>query len=808
MASRVPAVPSLQNIKDPETRRVLQALIDGWNVRNGQTRDDGARFVTRSELEDLTGGTTIFAGRGSTSTGQGVGPNGLQGWNQGAMSAYVQYLIDQIKNSKLWKKLSSRIDRLDGPGGALERLSLTETGVASYIDQTDTKIEALEGQLVDVDGTIAAIVETRFTEVSAEFATAESVTDLQTTVGEVALNAQEALSISQGVDGSIEASWTVKFDVDGFVVGAGLGLEGKEGAYTSQFLVRADRFAVGSPSFDVFPFIVDVDPEGGAFLALNGQVYIGSTSLETIAENAAAPAVNFIGVYATAPSSVGLKANSVYRNTTDGNLYVLTIEGGPWVLWLEKGPPGDPGETGDSIDIIFRRATSQPSTPAASSGVPSGWYSNVASVPAFGGGWIWSSIGTKAAGSELYTWQTPLKIEGSDGASGLSIAEVTIFRRSASAPSTPTGGSYNFSTKVLSPPSGWSFSVPAGTDPVYTSRTTASSADSSATVSTGSWSTPVLSFQNGAQGAQGLDGPYGLRGTVDLVTTGSSWSDATANSAILSATGSSLRVTGDKVTITNGTTATTKYWSGVSWTTITAYIDGGLLVKGTVIADRLTVGTTSGGVAIGYANPGSTTPSNGIYIYQQLAGYYGLYVENKSTTGGCASFRSQNGSTIEVNLSGAGSGASGVLTAMSGSTYMAKLSHNQGGVGYSLWTNNRALIGGDLNVTGDITAANFSSDARLKEGVVDTVQDGIAFVNALRVVDFKWKPVSSNYDYGVVHTGFIAQEVQQVLPGAVKEESDTLYLYKWELVPYLTKAVQELHAEVESLKQQIASLQP
>lgn len=181
-----------------------------------------------------------------------------------------------------------------------------------------------------------------------------------------------------------------------------------------------------------------------------------------------------------------------------------------------KGDKGDPGVPGDAVDIIFRRSASQPATPAASAGVPANWYSDTNSVPA-GSDPMWSCVGTKASGATNYTWQTPIKIEGSDGASGtsgMSIAELTIFRRGSSAPTTPTGGTYSFATKTLTPPSGWSVAIPTGTDPVYACRSVVSSTNPSATsVAPGTWSSPVVSFQNGAQGPQGTRGPQGTQGT-------------------------------------------------------------------------------------------------------------------------------------------------------------------------------------------------------------------------------------------------------------------------------------------------------
>lgn len=93
---------------------------------------------------------------------------------------------------------------------------------------------------------------------------------------------------------------------------------------------------------------------------------------------------------------------------------------------------------------------------------------------------------------------------------------------------------------------------------------------------------------NGSNGANGSNGIDGRRGTVDLYVLGSSWSDSTANSAILSQTGSSLKYAGDKVTIYNNAGfAETKYWDGLSAWVTGQIINGNLLVTGTITSDKI-----------------------------------------------------------------------------------------------------------------------------------------------------------------------------------------------------------------------------
>ena len=115
------------------------------------------------------------------------------------------------------------------------------------------------------------------------------------------------------------------------------------------------------------------------------------------------------------------------------------------------------------------------------------------------------------------------------------------------------------------------------------------------TADAGSWTLFVPKGDTGATGSTGSTGSAGSRGSLTLYTSGSSWSDATANSAITSATGSSTSVIGDTVTISNGTSfAATKYWSGSAWVDPGVIINGNLLVTGTVSANVLNGGTISG----------------------------------------------------------------------------------------------------------------------------------------------------------------------------------------------------------------------
>ena len=113
---------------------------------------------------------------------------------------------------------------------------------------------------------------------------------------------------------------------------------------------------------------------------------------------------------------------------------------------------------------------------------------------------------------------------------------------------------------------------------------------------------------------------------------------------------------------------------------------------------------------------------------------------------------------------------------------------------------------GSISTSGSATAYNTSSDYRLKENVVD-------LTGALDRVD-QLEPKRFNFiaDEDTTVDGFLAHEVQDIVPEAVTGEKDAVDedgndIYQGidqsKLVPLLVGAIKELRAEVNSLKAQI-----
>jgi len=79
-----------------------------------------------------------------------------------------------------------------------------------------------------------------------------------------------------------------------------------------------------------------------------------------------------------------------------------------------------------------------------------------------------------------------------DGAPGASSYTATIYSTAASAPSSPTGGTFNFATGVLTPPSGWQLAVPAANAAgSWQTSFTFVGATPTSTVTAGTWGSVV-----------------------------------------------------------------------------------------------------------------------------------------------------------------------------------------------------------------------------------------------------------------------------------------------------------------------------
>lgn len=104
-----------------------------------------------------------------------------------------------------------------------------------------------------------------------------------------------------------------------------------------------------------------------------------------------------------------------------------------------------------------------------------------------------------------------------------------------------------------------------------------------------------------------------------------------------------------------------------------------------------------------------------------------------------------------------------------------------------------------------INNPNVSSDIRLKKNILD-LDNSLEKIERLRPVKYDFITDETNNSDRV---GFVAQEVKEVIPEIVDgeaTESDTLGLRTADLIPFLTKAIQELSNKITTLEEEIRIL--
>jgi hypothetical protein len=189
-----------------------------------------------------------------------------------------------------------------------------------------------------------------------------------------------------------------------------------------------------------------------------------------------------------------------------------------------------------AVVFLYRRYATAPTKPSTTStytfstgaltGQNNSW---TQSIPATDGNPLWVIQSTAAATAPTDTdtilaaeWGSQIKVS-EDGAAGLNQATIYLYKRASSAPTTSgitSAITYTFATGVSSTTgiNGWARGIPAGADPLYVISAVAISADTTDSIGTTEWSTPVKMVENGAIGAQGATGLTGEAGSDGVST--------------------------------------------------------------------------------------------------------------------------------------------------------------------------------------------------------------------------------------------------------------------------------------------------
>lgn len=292
-AQVIPGIPlaALDAITDPNVRQVLQSLIDGWHVRNGSSGSGDNRFITAAEA-GLTKGNSAIGGYGNNASNPGNTTT-----TPANISRMILDLQAQVIESPLFKVLGERVDLIDKPGGIFTRLEDIEivaeneaterrsadtaesnartalgvrVGAAEAVITTETTartnadnaiVTSVKTQFAGVNNNLA-LVQDSVTTVSNNVASqAQQISQVQASIGDNVTAIEQVAQASIDADGQINSRYAVKIDNYGYVSGYGLMSSANHAAPFSEFIVRADRFAIGSPSGPgippTVPFIVN-----------------------------------------------------------------------------------------------------------------------------------------------------------------------------------------------------------------------------------------------------------------------------------------------------------------------------------------------------------------------------------------------------------------------------------------------------------------------------------------------------------------------------------------------------------------------
>ena len=217
---------------------------------------------------------------------------------------------------------------------------------------------------------------------------------------------------------------------------------------------------------------------------------------------------------------------------------------------------------------------------------------------------------------------------------------------------------------------------------------------------------------------------------------------------------------------------------------------------------KLDVSTGSDGIAMGQIHGDNT---NTIQTYID-----GQWANRTSYAGGCCNplLIQPDVGTVGIGITGpaaklhvVGNAVTGTIIAAPGNSYQTDWPGGWGG----------GMAGWDLCIASmRYSGLSQRSDMRLKKDIKELP----ATMSALDIVD-RLRPVSYGYiDKRIarkVHFGFIAQEVQQILPEIVEVGTDsmqTLGMSYIDLIPILTQAVKDQQKQISELKQSSANTAP
>jgi predicted phage tail protein len=322
----------------------------------------------------------------------------------------------------------------------------------------------------------------------------------------------------------------------------------------------------------------------------------------------------------------------------------------------------DAAQTGVYVGTVYQQSGFVPSAPTGGSfdfstgtfNPPAGWSATkpaTSSTPTY---MVEFKFATAAPSITVNggTWAAPVVDGHAPGSGQTNTFTIDLYLLASSEPPTPTasGATYTINGDVFSAGSltaGWSRTRPSATATmsVWRARVSVAASNPASAAPLGTIGAPVLVHKAFLHLRTTLDAnatAYGITGA---------WSDQLANRVVWLAVNnvlspitaladtSHVRV-GDSVTMTNGTSSDTRYWSGTGWVLAGIYTSGNLIAGG-VISAGVSLNTSGFVKADGATTLSMIDPMNGNAVGRSTSGsfnvgggaFYGMFAETSNPNG-------------------------------------------------------------------------------------------------------------------------------------------------------------------------------
>jgi hypothetical protein len=265
------------------------------------------------------------------------------------------------------------------------------------------------------------------------------------------------------------------------------------------------------------------------------------------------------------------------------------------------------------------------------------------------------------------------------------------------------------------------------------------------------------------------------------------------------------------------------------------YVRGGVTIDKTLYANSISTGTinTTGltaanlSVSSGFSAPNAYVVLYGLTVSTNIT-TAALYSTAQTTT----NIVGTNISSATLNLSTGFTSASSQITnanvttqtvatsritsnllALGNSNTIGNIYTTGGSVAINTTSPSYTLhVNGDICATGDVISFSTISDRQLKQNIQNVDEhDALEIVKSLRPVFFEWKDDIFNKEKRLTKdVGFIAQEIEPLIPYAVSEYKNEENIYKnmkhERLIPYLVSSIQRLEKIISEQQQKINEL--